>query len=101
MNRSMRTPEAVQSRFAAVAYRAAELRDSHGLIPWRILPQPARDILLESSLDLSKPLFEVFAGVPETSGESGLSVARSSRLLTRLWNRLAIAPGHHPPRRVA
>jgi hypothetical protein len=95
MSRRLQTPDVIQTRLAGVAYRAAELRESHGPVPWRVLPKPVSDFLrgCQSSLDLPKPLSEIFSEAPETSPGSAAGGAHPFHILERLWNRVAAAPG--------
>ncbi|PWU06908.1 MAG: hypothetical protein C5B51_11195 [Terriglobia bacterium] len=62
-----RNLETVESRVNAVRYHSAELREFLGPVPWRILPEPVRKVLL-SARDYSQLdclVNATFDGVPE------------------------------------
>lgn len=83
MTRSLRRPEGIEARLKGVSYHAGALRGPYGLVPWRVLPEPVRKVLLGRELypAVSNRLHEVFDGLPATSAGG------PSRFLTRLWNR--------------
>jgi hypothetical protein len=87
-SRRRRTPEAIQARLSAVAFHLAALQPEYGRIPWRILPNQVRNVLLNRELHpvLAAHLNEVFDGLPE---ETRRPTGQDPPLLswTRLWNR--------------
>lgn len=78
MNRRSQKPEAIEARLRAVTYHSAELEESYGHIPWRVLPQAARKALLQRRLyvPLEGQIHGVFEGLPlSTSHPSSPSQA--------------------------
>jgi hypothetical protein len=67
-NRRLRTPQEIANRTRAVAFHAAELEPTLGRVPWRILPEQVRGVLLRPGLysRASADLQRIFDGLPAT-----------------------------------
>ena len=72
MDRRQRTLDTIESHLRRIHYLLTVLDSSYGLLPWRILPKPARRLLLLARAHpaLLELLQQVFAGVPEPSAGS-------------------------------
>jgi hypothetical protein len=68
-----RTPEAVEGRLVAVAFHASALEAVYGKVPWRILPERMRKVLLGRGLYpvLDERLRAVFEDVPAVRRSPG------------------------------
>ncbi len=88
VNRRLRTPQEISNRIHAVAFHAAELEPTLGRIPWRILPEQVRGILLRRTLysTVADDMQRIFDGLPATHSATlaqGLQFGPFSRLLRR------------------
>ncbi len=78
-----RTLENLDTRLRAIRYMGEEVSPDYGRVPWRVLPEKVRRVLLGKSFyaTLAESLQHVFEGIPRHDLES------SDSLLRRLWNR--------------
>jgi hypothetical protein len=78
-NRRLPKPETLQTQLRAIRYLQAEVSLEYGLVPWRILPAPARAALLRTRHhpDVLELLHQVFEGLPEALSESALEAQAS------------------------
>lgn len=88
IHRRLRTPQEIANRTRAVAFHAAELEPTLGRIPWRILPEQVRGILLRPRLysGVADDMQRIFDGLPATHRSApaqGLQSGPFSRLLRR------------------
>ena len=99
MKYRLRKLETIETRLRAVRYLGAALADTYGLVPWRIVPEPVRRVLLAGRWyrALGGLLHEVFEGLPEPRRES----AGQEKGLWRLLNRRPAQPSPNPPGRAA
>ena len=99
MTYRLRKLETIETRLRAVRYLGAGLVDTYGLVPWRILPEPVRRVLLAGRWYrvLADLLHEVFEGLPDRRGEA----ARQDSALRRLLHRRSAESSPSPPSRAA
>ena len=67
MTRRLRTLDGIDRRLKGIRYLSAELLPVYGPVPWRILPEAVRRILLGAGIygSVADLLHEVFEGLPE------------------------------------
>jgi hypothetical protein len=71
MTRRLRTLDGIDRRLKGIRYLSAELLPVYGPVPWRILPEAVRRILLGGRIygSVADLLHEVFEGLPERQAD--------------------------------
>jgi hypothetical protein len=87
MTRRLRQLDAIERRLQGVRYLSSQTLPLYGPVPWRILPEPVRKVLLAEHIygPLAGLFHEVFQGLPDNR-------VPSHRLMG-LWNRYTLRPG--------
>jgi hypothetical protein len=102
-NRRLRKTDAIETRVQGIRYLSADLLPEYGQVPWRVLPEAVRKILLADCAHRpGAALFrEVFEGLPESWGTRGPAEWWPAGSLKRLLNGRALRSGTNSPSRAA
>ncbi len=71
VSRSRRNSENIEPKLRAAIFHNGKIAASHGPVPWRILPQQVRNLLLDERLHraIGPQLDQLFEGLPEADHE--------------------------------